>query len=83
MGVRGIAAPGSAGTGLGCLRGSMLDGLCKSMQPMASGLSPVTQHVQQFVTSSTWDVIACGGGPCLDEGPSRAMKLEPTANLLF
>src|SRR5437868_14483291 len=38
------------------LRGLMLDGQRKSMQPMAERLGVDHQQLQQFVTSSTWDV---------------------------
>src|SRR3954468_8396032 len=38
------------------LRGLMLDGQRKSMQPMAEQLGVDHQQLQQFVTSSTWDV---------------------------
>ena len=37
------------------LRGLMLDGKRKSMQPMADRLGVDHQALQQFVTSSTWD----------------------------
>ena len=37
------------------LRGLMLDGKRKSMQPMALRLGVDHQQLQQFVTSSTWD----------------------------
>jgi SRSO17 transposase len=37
------------------LRGLMLDGKRKSMQPMAARLGVDHQRLQQFVTSSTWD----------------------------
>src|SRR5882757_9439409 len=39
------------------LRGLMLDGKRKSMQPMAERLGVDHQQLQQFVTSSTWDYI--------------------------
>ena len=39
------------------LRGLMLDGKRKSMQPMAARLGVDHQQLQQFVTSSTWDHI--------------------------
>src|SRR5436190_19326587 len=42
------------------LRGLMLDGKRKSMQPMAARLGVDHQQLQQFVTSSTWDPR---GGP--------------------
>src|SRR5215213_7301059 len=37
------------------LRGLLLDGRRKSMQPMASRLGVDHQGLQQFVTTSTWD----------------------------
>ncbi|WP_316691153.1 transposase, partial [Pseudonocardia sp. H11422] len=37
------------------LRGLLLDGKRKSMQPMAACLGVDHQQLQQFVTSSTWD----------------------------
>jgi SRSO17 transposase len=40
------------------LRGLMLDGKRKSMQPMAERLGVDHQQLQQFVTSSTWDHVA-------------------------
>jgi SRSO17 transposase len=39
------------------LRGLMLDGKRKSMQPMAERLGVEHQQLQQFVTSSTWDHV--------------------------
>jgi len=39
------------------LRGLMLDGKRKSMQPMAARLGVDHQGLQQFVTSSTWDHV--------------------------
>ena len=39
------------------LRGLMLDGKRKSMQPMASRLGVDHQQLQQFVTTSTWDHV--------------------------
>jgi SRSO17 transposase len=40
------------------LRGLMLDGRRKSMQPMAERLGVDHQRLQQFITSSTWDYAA-------------------------
>ena len=40
------------------LRGLLLDGRRKSMQPMAERLGVDHQGLQQFVASSTWDVAA-------------------------
>jgi len=45
-------------TGLTYLRGLMLDGQRKSMQPMAERLGTDHQRLQQFLTSSTWDQVA-------------------------
>jgi SRSO17 transposase len=39
------------------LRGLMLDGKRKSMQPMAQRLGVDHQQLQQFVTTSTWDHV--------------------------
>ncbi|MFF8501463.1 MULTISPECIES: IS701 family transposase [unclassified Streptomyces] len=39
-----------------CLRGLLLDGRRKSMQPMAGRLGVDHQQLQQFMTSSTWPV---------------------------
>lgn len=39
------------------LRGLMLDGKRKSMQPMATRLGVDHQRLQQFVSSSTWDHV--------------------------
>ena len=39
------------------LRGLMLDGRRKSMQPMAERLGVDHQRLQQFITSSPWDVV--------------------------
>jgi SRSO17 transposase len=39
------------------LRGLMLDGKRKSMQPMADRLGVDHQRLQQFITSSTWDYV--------------------------
>jgi SRSO17 transposase len=40
------------------LRGLLLDGRRKSMQPMAARLGVDQQGLQQFVTTSTWDTMA-------------------------
>ena len=40
------------------LRGLLLDGRRKSMQPMAERLGVDHQGLQQFVTTSTWDTVA-------------------------
>src|SRR3954463_10978683 len=44
-------------TGVRYLRGLMLDGQRKSMQPMAERLGGDHQQLQQFVTSPTWDYV--------------------------
>nr|WP_157963853.1 transposase [Actinocorallia populi] len=44
--------------GMTYLRGLLLDGRRKSMQPMAGRLGVDHQGLQQFVTSSTWDFSA-------------------------
>ena len=43
------------------LRGLLLDGKRKSMQPMAIRLGVDHQQLQQFVTSSTWDYAQVRG----------------------
>jgi SRSO17 transposase len=43
------------------LRGLLLDGKRKSMQPMAAGLRGDHQQLQQFVTTSTWDYAEVRG----------------------
>jgi SRSO17 transposase len=52
----GLPRSDQRATGLRYLRGLMLDGQRKSMQPMAERLGIDHQQLQQFVTSSTWDV---------------------------
>jgi SRSO17 transposase len=52
----GLPRSDQRATGLRYLRGLMLDGQRKSMQPMAERLGVDHQQLQQFVTSSTWDV---------------------------
>jgi SRSO17 transposase len=44
--------------GVTYLRGLLLDGRRKSMQPMAARLGVDHQGLQQFVTTSTWDAAA-------------------------
>ncbi len=44
--------------GVTYLRGLLLDGRRKSMQPMAARLGVDHQGLQQFVTTSTWDTTA-------------------------
>lgn len=53
----GLPRSDQRATGLRYLRGLMLDGRRKSMQPMAQRLGVDHQQLQQFLTSSTWDVI--------------------------
>jgi SRSO17 transposase len=52
----GIPRSDQRATGVRYLRGLMLDGRRKSMQPMAQRLGVDHQQLQQFLTSSTWDV---------------------------
>lgn len=54
----GFARADQRATGLRYLRGLMLDGRRKSMQPMAARLGVDHQQLQQFLTSSTWDYVA-------------------------
>jgi SRSO17 transposase len=51
----GLARRDQRATGEVYLRGLMLDGQRKSMQPMAGRLGVDHQRLQQFITSSTWD----------------------------
>ncbi len=53
----GLARSDQRATGELYLRGLMLDGKRKSMQPMAARLGVDHQRLQQFVTSSTWDHV--------------------------
>ncbi|MET8090568.1 transposase [Micromonospora sp. NPDC005220] len=50
----GLRRSDQRATGLRYLRGLMLDGRRKSMQPMAQRLGVDHQQLQQFLTSSTW-----------------------------
>src|SRR5215210_7280059 len=52
----GLTRSDQRATGELYLRGLMLDGARKSMQPMAARLGVDHQQLQQFLTSSTWDV---------------------------
>ena len=54
----GFSRADQQATGLRYLRGLMLDGKRKSMQPMAQRLGIDHQQFQQFLTSSTWDHVA-------------------------
>jgi SRSO17 transposase len=54
----GFARADQRATGLRYLRGLILDGQRKSMQPMAARLGVDHQQLQQFMTSSTWDYVA-------------------------
>jgi SRSO17 transposase len=53
----GLARADQRGKGALYLRGLLLDGKRKSMQPMATRLGVDHQQLQQFVTSSTWDHV--------------------------
>jgi SRSO17 transposase len=53
----GLARSDQRATGELYLRGLMLDGKRKSMQPMAARLGVDHQRLQQFLTSSTWDYV--------------------------
>jgi SRSO17 transposase len=53
----GFSRSDQRATGLRYLRGLMLDGKRKSMQPMAERLGIDYQQFQQFLTSSTWDYV--------------------------
>jgi SRSO17 transposase len=53
----GLARCDQRATGELYLRGLMLEGKRKSMQPMAARLGVDHQRLQQFVTSSTWDHV--------------------------
>ncbi len=52
----GMTRSDQRATGVRYLRGLMLDGRRKSIQPMGDRLGIDYQQLQQFVTSSTWDV---------------------------
>jgi SRSO17 transposase len=54
----GFARSDQRATGLRYLRGLMLEGQRKSMQPMAERLGVDHQQLQQFMTSSTWDYVS-------------------------
>jgi SRSO17 transposase len=51
----GLARADQRATGELYVRGLLLDGQRKSMQPMAARLGVDHQRLQQFITSSTWD----------------------------
>ncbi|MFC6094989.1 IS701 family transposase [Saccharothrix lopnurensis] len=53
----GFARRDQGGKGELYLRGLLLDGKRKSMQPMAERLGVDHQQLQQFVTASTWDHV--------------------------
>ncbi|MDF5759199.1 transposase [Spongiactinospora sp. TRM90649] len=65
--------------GITYLRGQLLDGRRKSMQPMAERPGTDHQALQQFLTSSTWDFSAVREGPSWDEAgaadPSAAERI--------
>src|SRR5512135_2122475 len=52
----GLPRSDQRATRLRYLRGLMLDGRRKSMQPTGERLGVDYQQLQQFLTSSTWDV---------------------------
>src|SRR6188508_1141779 len=54
----GFARADQRANGVRYLRGLMLDGRRKSMQPMGERLGVDHQQLQQFMTSSTWDYVA-------------------------
>ena len=54
----GLPRSDQRATGELYVRGLLLDGQRKSMQPMAERLGVVHQRLQQFMTSSTWDFVA-------------------------
>src|SRR5947208_15491004 len=54
----GLARSDQRATGELYVRGLLLDGQRKSMQPMAERLGVDHQRLQQFMTSSTWDFTA-------------------------
>src|SRR5689334_9074924 len=54
----GFARADQRANGVRYLRGLMLDGKRKSMQPMGERLGVDHQQLQQFMTSSTWDYVA-------------------------
>jgi SRSO17 transposase len=53
----GLARADQRAKGALYVRGLLLDGKRKSMQPMAARLGVDHQQLQQFVTSSTWDYV--------------------------
>jgi SRSO17 transposase len=57
----GLARSDQRAKGEMYLRGLLLDGKRKSMQPMATRLGVDHQQLQQFVTSSTWDYTEVRG----------------------
>ena len=54
----GLPRSDQRATGELYVRGLLLDGQRKSMQPMAERLGVDHQRLQQFMTSSTWDFVA-------------------------
>ncbi|MEV0058188.1 IS701 family transposase [Saccharopolyspora shandongensis] len=65
------------------LRGLMLDGRRKSMQPMAERLGVDHQRLQQFITSSTWDYAAVRrrlAGRAMDVVAPEAFVLDDTGH---
>ncbi|MGW2200069.1 IS701 family transposase, partial [Streptosporangium sp. NPDC001682] len=67
--------------GITYLRGLLLDGRRKSMQPMAERLGVDHQGLQQFVTSSTWDFAAvrqCLAARAVQAVAPRAWVIDDT-----
>jgi SRSO17 transposase len=54
----GLARKDQRAAGELYVRGLLMDGQRKSMQPMAARLGVDHQRLQQFITSSTWDYVA-------------------------
>jgi SRSO17 transposase len=54
----GLPRADQRATGELYVRGLLMDGARKSMQPMAERLGVDHQRLQQFITSSTWDYMA-------------------------
>jgi SRSO17 transposase len=54
----GLARKDQRAAGELYVRGLLMDGQRKSMQPMAERLGVDHQRLQQFITSSTWDYVA-------------------------
>ena len=74
----GLARADQRATGEVYLRGLMLDGKRKSMQPMAARLDVDHQRLQQFITSSTWDHVEVRSGS--PGGPILSSFLTPMSS---